>query len=178
MSLARMLHRVALRGLGRSRGARRCDIRAHLVVCAARVYTAPVMLLQTAGPQLSAPAPRQKVAQLCGRCVAGLGGRHGLSAPAEPIREVLQNALDSDGPRVPERRSRARRLAELFSARCLERYSWRVDPARVEVLGDVIQALYIGLERFTEPRGVSVDPDTDLPAFPDAPSASARGPHS
>ena len=69
--------------------------------------------------------------------------------PAEPIREVLQNALDSTDLGYPSDGA-ARALAELFSERCLERYSWRVDPARVEVLGDVIQALYIALEVFSE----------------------------
>lgn len=75
--------------------------------------------------------------------------------PAEPIRQVLQGALDTTDLGYP-REGAAGALAELFSARCLERYSWRVDPARVEVLGDVIQALYIGLSVLTEPRGVSV----------------------
>ena len=148
MSLARMLHRVVVPGLGRSRGPRRCDIRARLVVCAARVYTAPVMLLQTPDPsylrQRRGKKWRAYAPDVLPAWVADMD-----FPPAEPIREVLQNALDSTDLGYPSDGA-ARALAELFSERCLERYSWRVDPARVEVLGDVIQALYIALEVFSE----------------------------
>jgi cystathionine beta-lyase len=75
--------------------------------------------------------------------------------PAEPIRRVLRAALDSTDLGYPCDGA-AGTLAELFSARCMEHHSWRVDPGRVEVLGDVIQALYIGLDAFTEPDDVSV----------------------
>jgi len=38
-----------------------------------------------------------------------------------------------------------------FAARAARRFGWEVDPASVEMLTDVVQGIYVGLEVFSEP---------------------------
>lgn len=75
---------------------------------------------------------------------------------AEPVRLVLQRAAlrgDVGYPIAP----RSTGIAETFAARMAERFDWTVDPARVEVLTDVVQGQYVALEAFaTRRRGVVV----------------------
>jgi len=75
---------------------------------------------------------------------------------AAPIRDFLIDtaragdlgyppALDSDP------------LAEIFCARMAQRYGWRPEATRVELLTDIVQGLYIALEQYSNPgQGVVI----------------------
>ncbi len=43
-------------------------------------------------------------------------------------------------------------LCEAFVERMQERFDWTVDPGRIEILTDVVQGIYVGLEAFTQPE--------------------------
>ncbi len=63
---------------------------------------------------------------------------------AEPIEQYLKEALletDIGYPNNPT----AAGLPSVFARRAQERWGWKVDPRRVEVLTDVVQGMYIGL---------------------------------
>jgi len=48
-------------------------------------------------------------------------------------------------------------LADVFAERMQERFDWKPDPARVEILSEVVQGMYLALEAFSEPnQGVVV----------------------
>jgi cysteine-S-conjugate beta-lyase len=75
-------------------------------------------------------------------------------APA--IRAVLERALEYDDFGYPAGRFE-RAVPEAFAERMLRSFAWRVDPARVVVLSDVVQGLYLALLAFTEPGdGVAI----------------------
>jgi cystathionine beta-lyase len=75
-------------------------------------------------------------------------------APA--IRAVLERALEYDDFGYPAGRFE-RAVPEAFAERMGRSFSWNVDPARVVVLSDVVQGLYLALLAFTEPGdGVSI----------------------
>jgi cystathionine beta-lyase len=42
-------------------------------------------------------------------------------------------------------------LPQVFAARMHERFDWSPDPARVEILSEVVQGMYLALEAFAEP---------------------------
>ncbi len=69
-------------------------------------------------------------------------------APA--VREVLSNALErSDwGYPLDPRRSE---IPEVFSERMERKFGWSLDPKRVEVMSEVVQAIYLALLQFSEP---------------------------
>jgi cystathionine beta-lyase len=67
-------------------------------------------------------------------------------APA--IRAVIERALELDDFGYPAWRH-ARVVPEAFAERMLRRFGWRAEAARVSVLSDVVQGLYIGLLAFT-----------------------------
>lgn len=69
---------------------------------------------------------------------------------AEPIRAALAERLannDLGYPLAPARTD----LPALFAARVATRFNWRIDPADVLVLSDVVQGLYVGLETLSAP---------------------------
>jgi cystathionine beta-lyase len=79
---------------------------------------------------------------------------------AEPVRRAVQEALDLDDLGYPLSRTE---LPSLFAARMRDRFGWRVDPERVEVLADVVQGIYLALDRFSAPgEGVVVQ----TPVYP------------
>ena len=81
---------------------------------------------------------------------------------AAPIRRVLEEALAADDLGYPVN-PRPQDLPTVFAARMAERFGWRVDPQRVEVLTDVVQGLYVALDRFAAPgEGVVVQ----TPVYP------------
>jgi cystathionine beta-lyase len=81
---------------------------------------------------------------------------------AAPIRRVLEDALAADDLGYPIN-PRPQDLPAVFAARMEERFGWRVDPQRVEVLSDVVQGLYAALDRFSAPgEGVVVQ----TPVYP------------
>ena len=69
---------------------------------------------------------------------------------AQPIREALAQMVASgdlgygnDPGEDP--------LREVFAERCARRYGWSVSPAEVDLVSDVVQGLYLALDRFSEP---------------------------
>jgi cystathionine beta-lyase len=81
---------------------------------------------------------------------------------ATPIRRVLEESLALDDLGYPVN-PRPQDLPSVFAARMAERFAWRVDPQRVDVLTDVVQGLYVALDRFAAPgEGVVVQ----TPVYP------------
>ncbi len=74
-----------------------------------------------------------------------------MDFPAAPaIRHRLQQVLETSDLGYPHD-DHPRRLIELLVARCRERFQWRVDPGRVEVIADVVQGLQMCLEMYSRP---------------------------
>jgi cystathionine beta-lyase len=81
---------------------------------------------------------------------------------AAPIRRVLEDALEADDLGYPIN-PRPQDLPTVFAARMAARFGWRIDPHRVEVLTDVVQGIYVALDRFAAPgEGVVVQ----TPVYP------------
>ena len=92
---------------------------------------------------------------------------------AEPIRTVLRRAADRSylgypiNPRVED-------LPTLFAERARTRYAWEVDPRRVEILTDVVQGIYVGLQRFSGPDDGVVVQTPIYPPFLEAVRETGR----
>jgi cystathionine beta-lyase len=71
-------------------------------------------------------------------------------AVAEPIRRVLQRAIDASDLGYPIH-PLPTDLPELFAARMRERFGWAVEPRRVEVLTDVVQGMNVALLQLSAP---------------------------
>lgn len=71
-------------------------------------------------------------------------------AVAEPIRRALQRAVDTSDLGYPVHPDPTD-LPDVFAARAAQRYGWRVDPSQVEILTDVMQGVYVGLQQLSEP---------------------------
>ncbi len=71
-------------------------------------------------------------------------------AVAEPIRRVLQRAVDTSDLVYPIH-PLPTDLPELFAARMRERFGWRVEPRRVELLTDVVQGMNVALLQYSAP---------------------------
>ncbi|MDZ7842194.1 MAG: PatB family C-S lyase [Gammaproteobacteria bacterium] len=69
---------------------------------------------------------------------------------APPIRQRLQQALETSDLGYPHD-DQPRRLIELLVKRTRDRFRWRVDPGRVEVIADVVQGLQMCLEMYSRP---------------------------
>jgi cystathionine beta-lyase len=81
---------------------------------------------------------------------------------AAPIRRVLEHALETDDLGYPIN-PRPQDLPTVFAERMAARFGWQIDPRRVEVLTDVVQGLYVALDRFAAPgEGVVVQ----TPVYP------------
>lgn len=68
---------------------------------------------------------------------------------ATPIREVLRRALDLDDLGYPLDSDKTG-LPEAFAERMEWRFGWSPDPARVEILGDIVQSMYVALHAFAD----------------------------
>ncbi len=66
-----------------------------------------------------------------------------------PIRRLLEQGI-ADGDLGYPSDAALVELVEAFVGRAHERFSWGVDPRRVEALTDVVQGLYIGLLTYSE----------------------------
>jgi cystathionine beta-lyase len=66
---------------------------------------------------------------------------------AEPIQRVLETAVDHWDVGYPIA-ARDTGLCETFAARMADRFGWTVDPRRVEILSEVVQGMFVGLEAF------------------------------
>lgn len=81
---------------------------------------------------------------------------------AAPIRRVVEEALAAEDLGYPIN-PRPQDLPTVFAERMAERFGWRIDPQRVEVLTDVVQGIYVALDRFAAPgEGVVVQ----TPVYP------------
>lgn len=69
---------------------------------------------------------------------------------AEPIRRVLRFAVERSDLGYPIHPAPTD-VPEVTAERMERLYGWRVEPSRVEILGDVVQGIYVALDRFTEP---------------------------
>lgn len=74
--------------------------------------------------------------------------------PPEPIRRELLRMIEVSDLGYPVN-PRPTGLPTVFSERMAERFQWQVDPGLVEVITDVVQGLYVGLEVYCE-RGEGV----------------------
>ncbi len=88
---------------------------------------------------------------------------------AEPIQRVLQRAVDHWDLGYPVE-PRDTGLCEAFAQRMSDRFDWRIDPRRVEIITEVVQGLYIALEAYSR-RGEGVVVQT--PIYPPFLSAVA-----
>lgn len=70
--------------------------------------------------------------------------------PAEPIRQAIAQMLEVSDLGYPIN-PRPGDLPTVFCERVARKFDWAVDPERVEVLNEVVQGLYIGVEQFSEP---------------------------
>lgn len=69
---------------------------------------------------------------------------------AAPIERVLRQAVDRWDVGYPIA-PRDTGLPEAFAERMADRFGWTIDPARVEILSEVVQGLYVALCAFAEP---------------------------
>jgi cystathionine beta-lyase len=69
---------------------------------------------------------------------------------ADPVRRALLRALERSDVGYPLDPPRTG-LREAFVERMGQRFGWSLDPERVEVLSDVVQGIYAGLEVYSEP---------------------------
>jgi cystathionine beta-lyase len=67
---------------------------------------------------------------------------------AEPIKQVLQQAVDHWDVGYPIA-PRDTGLCEAFAARMDDRFGWRIEPRRVEILSEVVQGMYVAVEAFS-----------------------------
>jgi cystathionine beta-lyase len=67
---------------------------------------------------------------------------------AQPIQRVLQRALDQWDVGYPIA-PRDTGLCEAFAARMDDRFGWRIDPRRVEILSEVVQGMYVAMEAYS-----------------------------
>ncbi|MCA9511499.1 MAG: PatB family C-S lyase [Myxococcales bacterium] len=83
---------------------------------------------------------------------------------ARPIRAVLERALETDdvGYAIALRDTG---LADAFAARMDERFGWRVEPERCEILSEVVQGLYLSLLAYSEPGDGAVVQTPIYPPF-------------
>jgi cystathionine beta-lyase len=89
---------------------------------------------------------------------------------AAPIRRVLENALERDDLGYPIS-PRNTGLPEVFAERMQERFDWTVDPRMTDVITDVVQGMYVAIDRYSEPGdGVIVQ----TPIYPPFLSAVAE----
>ena len=69
--------------------------------------------------------------------------------PAPRIREALAQMLEMGDLGYPAG-PRPQDLPSVFAERVTRRYGWRVEARRVEVITDVVQALFVGLEVYAD----------------------------
>jgi cystathionine beta-lyase len=82
--------------------------------------------------------------------------------PAEPIAARLRGMVDAGDFGYPLSAT-ALGVPDAFAERMQRRYGWSIEPARVEMLVDVVQGIHCALEVFTE-RGDGVV--THVPVYP------------
>lgn len=92
---------------------------------------------------------------------------------APPIRRRLQQVLETSDVGYPAD-DHVDRLVELLVQRARERHQWSIDPARVEVIADVVQGLQMCLEMYSRPQQGALILTPIYPPFLYATSAMRR----
>jgi cystathionine beta-lyase len=92
---------------------------------------------------------------------------------AEPIRRVLERAVDRSDIGYPIAPTDTG-LREAFCDRMKQLYGWEPEPAQVEILTDVVQALYLGVLAYSEPGDGAVVQTSIYPPFFDAVRETGR----
>jgi cystathionine beta-lyase len=83
---------------------------------------------------------------------------------AEPIRRVLRFAVERSDLGYPIHPAPTD-VPEITARRMRERFGWEIAPERVEILTDVVQGLYVALDRFSEPGQGAVVQTPIYPPF-------------
>ncbi len=91
----------------------------------------------------------------------------------EPVRRVMERSLELDDLGYPLNPN-ATGVREAFAERMATRFDWRVEPARVEVLADVMQGMFIGLDCLAEPGSEVIAQTPVYPPFLKAVRESGR----
>ncbi len=81
---------------------------------------------------------------------------------AEPIRELLRETLENSDVGYPLH-PRLEGLPTIFATRVKERFGWELDPARVAVITDVVQGMYVALSTLTSEGAGTV---VQTPVYP------------
>jgi cysteine-S-conjugate beta-lyase len=92
---------------------------------------------------------------------------------AAPIREHVARAGATGDLGYPLAEG-PEALQEIFAERAMQRYGWQVDSARVELIIDVVQGLYLGLDIYCEPGEGAIVPTPIYPYFLSAAEENAR----
>ena len=69
---------------------------------------------------------------------------------AEPIQRYLERAVKAGDVGYPTHPT-ATGLREVFAERMENRFDWKIEPRQVEILSEVVQGIYLGLQAFAEP---------------------------
>ncbi len=91
----------------------------------------------------------------------------------EPVRRVLERAIELEDLGYPLNPN-ATGVREAFASRMADRFGWHVDFERVEVMADVMQGLFIGLDCLSEPGSEVVAQTPVYPPFLKAVRESGR----
>lgn len=89
-----------------------------------------------------------------------------------PVRRAVEAALAVDDLGYPLERPDA--VCEAFAARMAARFDWAIDPERVEVLSEVVQGIYVAIDRLTQPTDGIVVQTPVYPPFLGAVRALGR----
>jgi len=92
---------------------------------------------------------------------------------AEPIHRVLTSMVASHDVGYP-RDALDEGVTALFAERMQQRFGWKVDPERVELLSDVVQGMYLAIETLTEPGSGVVIQTPIYPPFLEAATDNGR----
>ncbi|HEY2774277.1 MAG TPA: PatB family C-S lyase [Candidatus Binatia bacterium] len=92
---------------------------------------------------------------------------------AEPIARALSQMLERSDLGYPVA-PRPGALPSIFAARMRERFGWDFDPERVEVVTDVVQALHLAVDTFSEAGDSIITPLPIYPPFLEAVEGQGR----
>jgi cystathionine beta-lyase len=92
---------------------------------------------------------------------------------AAPIRDYVSHAGVSGDLGYPSAEL-GQSLKELFAERAMRRYGWQVDSARTELIIDVVQGLYLGLDIYCQPGEAAIVPTPIYPYFLTAAEENGR----